>query len=165
MEQNNLTSNYIYSGDQLKVSSGPVATKPSDPNTSQPTENENTETTTNSYYTVRPGDYLWKIANQYGITVAQLKTWNNLTSNYIYSGDRFIVSKTSTTPSSTQPEQPAETKLETPSPNPSTPAPTTAYYTVKSGDYLWKIATQHGITMNQLKSWNQLTSNYIYAGD
>lgn len=146
---NHLTSNYIYSGDQLKVSAGPVTTKPSDPNTSQPTENENTETTTNSYYTVRPGDYLWKIASQYGITVSQLKTWNNLTSNYIYSGDRFIVSKTSTTPS----------------PNPSTPAPTKTYYTVKSGDYLWKIATQHGITVNQLKSWNQLTSNYIYAGD
>ncbi|MGO4928017.1 LysM peptidoglycan-binding domain-containing protein [Fundicoccus sp. Sow4_F4] len=142
-----------------------MATKPSDPNTSQPTENENTETTTNSYYTVRPGDYLWKIVNQYGITVAQLKTWNILTSNYIYSGDRFIVSKTSTTPSSTQPEQPVETKPETPSPNPSTPAPKTTYYTVKSGDYLWKIATQHGITVNQLKSWNQLTSNYIYAGD
>lgn len=165
---NNLTSNYIYSGDQLKVSAGTTTTKPADTNTTKPTDN--TQTTTNSYYTVRPGDYLWKIANQHGITVAQLKTWNNLTSNYIYSGDRFIVSKTTTTP--TQPEKPVESKPETPKepdkpstsqPTPNTPTPT--YYTVKSGDYLWKIATQYGITVNQLKSWNKLTSNYIYSGD
>lgn len=164
---NNLTSNYIYSGDQLKVSAGTATTKPGDTNTTKPTDNTQT---TNSYYTVRPGDYLWKIANQHGITVAQLKTWNNLTSNYIYSGDRFIVSKTTTTP--TQPEKPVESKPETPKepdkpstsqPTPSTPTPT--YYTVKSGDYLWKIATQYGITVNQLKSWNKLTSNYIYSGD
>ncbi|MRI80779.1 LysM peptidoglycan-binding domain-containing protein [Aerococcaceae bacterium DSM 109653] len=164
---NNLTSNYIYSGDQLKVSAGTATTKPGDTHTTKPTDNTQT---TNSYYTVRPGDYLWKIANQHGITVAQLKTWNNLTSNYIYSGDRFIVSKTTTTP--TQPEKPVESKPETPKepdkpstsqPTPSTPTPT--YYTVKSGDYLWKIATQYGITVNQLKSWNKLTSNYIYSGD
>lgn len=164
---NNLTSNYIYSGDQLKVSAGTATTKPGDAHTTKPTDNTQT---TNSYYTVRPGDYLWKIANQHGITVAQLKTWNNLTSNYIYSGDRFIVSKTTTTP--TQPEKPVESKPETPKepdkpstsqPTPSTPTPT--YYTVKSGDYLWKIATQYGITVNQLKSWNKLTSNYIYSGD
>ncbi|MGO4940641.1 LysM peptidoglycan-binding domain-containing protein [Fundicoccus sp. Sow4_D5] len=164
---NNLTSNYIYSGDQLKVSAGTATTKPGDAHTTKPTDNTQTS---NSYYTVRPGDYLWKIANQHGITVAQLKTWNNLTSNYIYSGDRFIVSKTTTTP--TQPEKPVESKPETPKepdkpstsqPTPSTPTPT--YYTVKSGDYLWKIATQYGITVNQLKSWNKLTSNYIYSGD
>lgn len=164
---NNLTSNYIYSGDQLKVSAGTATTKPGDTHTTKPTDNTQTS---NSYYTVRPGDYLWKIANQHGITVAQLKTWNNLTSNYIYSGDRFIVSKTTTTP--TQPEKPVESKPETPKepdkpstsqPTPSTPTPT--YYTVKSGDYLWKIATQYGITVNQLKSWNKLTSNYIYSGD
>jgi len=164
---NTLTSNYIYSGDQLKVSAGTATTKPGDTHTTKPTDKTQTS---NSYYTVRPGDYLWKIANQHGITVAQLKTWNNLTSNYIYSGDRFIVSKTTTTP--TQPEKPVESKPETPKepdkpstsqPTPSTPTPT--YHTVKSGDYLWKIATQYGITVNQLKSWNKLTSNYIYSGD
>ena len=39
------------------------------------------------------------------------------------------------------------------------------YYTVKSGDYLNKIASAHGITLNQLKTWNNLTSNLIHPGD
>ena len=48
-------------------------------------------------YTVKSGDYLYKIANQFGITVDQLKSWNNLSSNYIYSGDQLIVSKSGNT--------------------------------------------------------------------
>lgn len=39
------------------------------------------------------------------------------------------------------------------------------YYTVKSGDYLSKIATAHGITVTQLKSWNNLSSDLIHPGD
>jgi N-acetylmuramoyl-L-alanine amidase len=37
-------------------------------------------------------------------------------------------------------------------------------HTVKSGDTLWKIASQYGITLNQLKTTNKLSSNTIYPG-
>ncbi|WP_404329677.1 cell wall hydrolase [Mesobacillus maritimus] len=37
-------------------------------------------------------------------------------------------------------------------------------HTVKSGDTLWKIASQYGITFNQLKTTNKLSSNTIYPG-
>lgn len=48
------------------------------------------------YYTVVHGDYLYKIAMKYGITVNDLKRWNKLTSNMIYSGDKLIVKPGST---------------------------------------------------------------------
>ncbi len=39
-----------------------------------------------------------------------------------------------------------------------------ATYTVQSGDSLWKIATQHGITYQTLMNANHLSSSTIYVG-
>ena len=37
-------------------------------------------------------------------------------------------------------------------------------YKVKSGDYLGKIASRYGVTVNQIKNWNHLKSNNIQIG-
>ena len=38
----------------------------------------------------------------------------------------------------------------------------TTTYKVKSGDTLWGIANKHNITVNQLKSWNNLKKDNIH---
>lgn len=48
---------------------------------------------TPTYYTVIEGDTLYRISRAYGVTVAQLKKWNNLTDNIISIGQRLIVSR------------------------------------------------------------------------
>ena len=42
-------------------------------------------------YKVQKGDYLYKIAQKFGVTVEQLKEWNKLTSNLIFTGDQLVV--------------------------------------------------------------------------
>lgn len=37
-------------------------------------------------------------------------------------------------------------------------------YKVRSGDYLGRIATQHGVSINDLKRWNSLKGNHIQIG-
>lgn len=45
------------------------------------------------------------------------------------------------------------------------PAPETGHYTVKKGDSYYKIATQHGLTVDALKKANNATSNFLQIGD
>lgn len=44
------------------------------------------------YYTVVKGDTLFRISREYGVSVSDLKLWNNLDSNLISVGQRLIVS-------------------------------------------------------------------------
>ena len=115
-------------------------------------------------YVVKNGDYLGRIASRNRCTVAQIKRWNGLKSNNIRVGQRLVIYRggggpsTSSSSSSTTAAAPSSSSSSTQS---STP---TATYTVKSGDTLSLIATRHGVTVNQLKQWNGLTSNNIRVG-
>ena len=106
-------------------------------------------------YRVKSGDYLGRIASRHRCTVAQIKRWNNLTSNNIRVGQTLVIYRGGSAPSSSSSSSTAK----------STQAPANATtYTVKSGDVLGKIAERHGCTVAQLKSWNNLTSNNIRVG-
>ncbi|EFS01922.1 probable N-acetylmuramidase, partial [Listeria seeligeri FSL S4-171] len=40
----------------------------------------------------------------------------------------------------------------------------TKTHTVKKGDSLWSVSRQYNTTVDNIKSWNKLTSNTIYIG-
>lgn len=95
-----------------------------------------------NYYVVKKGDSLWSIAREYGLSVAELKALNNLSSNTLHIGDTLLVSSANSTDDSTSDE----------------------YYTVKSGDTLWGIARKYNMSVNDLKSLNNLSSNNLSIG-
>ena len=110
-------------------------------------------------YKVKSGDFLGKIASKYGVTINQLKSWNNLRSNsiqigqtlYIYKNGGPAVSQGSGSKSSGSGKSGSK--------------PQTVTYTVKSGDSLSKIASRYrGVTVNDIKAANGLKSDAIRAG-
>ena len=111
------------------------------------------ETTTSGnaqMYYVHQGDTLYRIARNNGISLSTLLEWNNLSvDSPIYPGQGLIVSYSSSSSS--------EESNNTTQSSEST-------YTVKAGDGLWRIAKNHGLTLDELKSMNQLTSNIIQPG-
>lgn len=170
---NHIQNNFIYPGQVLKIQASNTVT-PSTPTVSQnttqtsstPSSNQTTTTTTGSY-TVKAGDSLWKIANQHGLSLSQLKSINHLSSDLIYPGQKLVVKSGATSTSITTSSQSTVTnqvtnQTTTPVSRPS--ANTQASYTVKAGDSLWAIATKHGLSVSQLKSLNQLSSDMIYPG-
>ena len=157
---NNIQNNFIYPGQVLKIQVSNTVT-PSTPSSNQ------TTTTTTGTYTVKAGDSLWKIANQHGLSLSQLKSINHLSSDLIYPGQKLVVKSGATSTSITTSSQSTVTnqvtnQTTTPVSRPS--ANTQASYTVKAGDSLWAIATKHGLSVSQLKSLNQLSSDMIYPG-
>ena len=94
------------------------------------------------YYVVKAGDSLWKIANSYGISVDELKKANNLSTNLLQIGQLLFIPGL---------EESEEEVLEN-------------TYTVKAGDSLWKIANSYGISVADLKSYNNLSTDLLSIG-
>ncbi|EAG5354026.1 1,4-beta-N-acetylmuramoylhydrolase [Listeria monocytogenes] len=167
---NNLKSDFIYPGQKLKVSAGSTTTNTntSKPSTGTSTSNPSTGTSTNAnakVYTVVKGDSLWRIANNNKVTIANLKAWNNLKSDFIYPGQKLKVSAGSTTSNTNTSKPSTNTNTSKPNTNNSTSTSTNAkVYTVAKGDSLWRIANNNKVTIANLKAWNNLKSDFIYPG-
>ena len=155
----------IYPGQVLKLlaNSEAATAEESTESTTEETQEEATtleETTpsTNAkMYYVHSGDSLYRIAHNYGISLTTLLEWNHLSvDSIIHPGQGLIVSDGSS-PSSEEAAPTAEVSEETSSSSATT-------YTVQPGDGLWRIAKNHGLTLDELKSINQLTSNIIQPG-
>ena len=122
------------------------------------TPEETTPSTNAKMYYVHSGDSLYRIAHNHGISLSTLLEWNNLSvDSIIHPGQGLIVSDGSS-PSSEQAEESTSSSEETASES------TETTYTVQPGDGLWRIAKNHGLTLVELKSLNQLTSNIIQPG-
>ena len=115
---------------------------------------EETSTSGNAQmYYVHQGDTLYRIARNNGISLSTLLEWNNLSvDSPIHPGQGLIVSYGS----SSLTEEAEETAASSES--------TETTYTVQPGDGLWRIAKNYGLTLDELKSMNQLTSNIIQPG-
>lgn len=146
---NGLSSTLIYANQTLQIGS-----------TSTDSSSSSTPTTTSSNhtYTVKSGDTLYHIAKNNGTSVQQLKEWNNLSSHLIYVNQVLKISGTGTVSSS--PSAPVQEKTNE---TQASPAPSNSKsYKVQPGDTMWSVAQRHGISISQLKQWNNLSSNTIY---
>ena len=183
--------------------------------------------------TVKKGDTLYSIATKYNLTVNELKSLNNLTSNTIYPGQTLLVSKSKTNSSNSNttvkkeyrtvvnaewlnvrsgagnsynvitvlkkgtevevlanvngwyyisygnikgyvyssylsaPQYKTVTTSEPISssqPSSTTATAQTVYHTVKSGETLWKITTQYNVSVDTIKSLNNMKNDTIYPG-
>lgn len=87
-------------------------------------------------YTVKRGDSLDRIARAYGVSIADIRSWNDLTGSRIYPGQTLTIKSD---------ERPI-------------------FYTVQRGDTLSTIAESYDVSVRRLRSINQLNGSRIYPG-
>lgn len=105
-------------------------------------------------YTVKSGDTLWGISQTCGVSVNDIKAWNNLSSDLLHIGQTLIINNNAAPAASSTTVTPA----------PAAPA-ADAIYIVQAGDTLWTIAARYGVTVEQLMQANQLSSEALYIGN
>lgn len=101
-------------------------------------------------YKVKSGDYLGKIAEKYGVSVSQIKRWNNLRNNNLRIGQRLSIYPRKFVDNDTRSEiTEGDTKI----------------YTVKNGDSLWSISQKFpGVTVQNIKKWNDISGDKLKPG-
>lgn len=92
-------------------------------------------------YTVKKGDTLWGISNQYGVNVSDLASLNNVSASTLKVGDVLTIP-------SREGNNPDNMFM----------------YTVKKGDSLWNISKVYSTSVEEIKRINNLTSNTLYIG-
>ncbi|MBU4277733.1 MAG: LysM peptidoglycan-binding domain-containing protein [Proteobacteria bacterium] len=103
------------------------------------------------HHTVKSGDTLWHIARSYNLNWRDILRWNGRHTSRLQPGQDLVLYV---------PSAKAEGKVDT--------KPTQSgdlIHVVKRGDNLWTIGRRYGVTPNQLKRWNNLSSSSIAPGD
>ncbi|MCH8556883.1 MAG: LysM peptidoglycan-binding domain-containing protein [Balneolia bacterium] len=134
-----------------------------------PELSEQLQTTDRKTHEVAVRETLFSISRQYGVSVQDLRDWNNLTSDALSPGTVLYV-EPEQTPSRPEREQPGERpRPQQPSPEPQPEREQQRpseqrMHTVAQGETMFSIARQYNITVQDLAEWNELESSALRIG-
>jgi LysM repeat protein len=148
---NSLTTTAIMAGQKLTIPASSAASNP-DPSTR--------DTTTAVNYVVKSGDYLSKIARDYGVSITGIMTASKITSTVIFAGQMLVIPATRTSAGA----PPAVAATAVPGAQPTASAANPGTYTVMPGEYLVMLAKRFGTTYGELVRLNKLTRTGLVPG-
>lgn len=102
------------------------------------------------YHTVHRGETLGTIANRYRIGVSQLKFLNKLRSDRIRINQRLLVSQSRQINLASQKQLVKKSQTAN-----------FILHQIRSGDTLWSLSKRYGVTINDIKNWNQMRGNNL----
>ena len=163
---NSLRGTDIRAGDTLRVAAAPA--QASQPSASRPGTGSSSAAPSRRAasgspdsearrYRVRRGDNLAAIAQQFGVSIEELKAWNGLKSNRITAGE-YLTIRASNAAGAIRASNSAGSM-------PASDSASAGQYRIQRGDTLDGIAKRFGVTIDQLKSWNSLRGTRIQVGD
>ncbi len=143
---NNISGNRIMSGRNLRIY--PDGTS----NTLAVNKTKNTVTKNNLYkYKVKRGDNISEIAEKFGVSIQQIKKWNNISGNNIIAGKTLKIYNSTTSSSYGDNTTKNSSNLN--------------YYKIKPGDAIGSIAEKYGVSVSDIRRWNNISGNKIMAGN
>jgi len=115
---------------------------------------------------VRPGDTLYSLSRQHGVSVNDLKAANGLASNDLKPGQQLALPSGTRAHTATETARPPREAYETVAVRPVQSAPAadapsdwTRSYTVRQGDSLYQIARESGVKLEDLERYNGISDS------
>jgi peptidoglycan lytic transglycosylase D len=141
---NNLSSNRIYAGKVLKIYTDRATSR------SIAREDHTTSNVSSFKYKIRRGDTISDLADRFKVSIAAIRRWNSLNSDQLVAGNSLKIYTHDVTNSfgDNTPKTSANVN----------------YYKVKNGDAISQIANLYNVSVANIRRWNDLRSNRIYAG-
>ncbi|MDO7887467.1 LysM peptidoglycan-binding domain-containing protein [Hymenobacter cheonanensis] len=108
-------------------------------------------------YTVRPGDDLTHLARARGVSVAQVRAWNQLPGETVLAGQRlrFSAPAAADAVAATRPVRAVTSER---------PEPHFSTHTVQAGDTLYNISRRFKVSVQELRRLNHLTTDDVKLG-
>lgn len=160
-EWNKLTDNALTVGQELIVGFGtPITEENVDAEeivNELPVDEPVNELAYPEFHIVQAKESLYGIAKKYGVSIEQIREWNNLESDALSVGQKLRVYNDKAT---TVDKVPLEKEILA---NDKENAP--VYHTVVAGDTYYSISKKYGVTVEDLKKWNPLDMNGLEIGD
>ena len=107
-------------------------------------------------HVVKQGETLYSISRLYAVTVNDITTWNQLGDAPIKIGQELIIAEPLTIPAETAAQPTAAEEPATPASN--------DIHTVVAGESLFQLSRKYGVTVNELREWNNLPGNALSIG-
>jgi LysM repeat protein len=111
-------------------------------------------------HVVAAKETMFSISKAYGVSVDDIRQWNNLTDNTLTIGQEIVIKKRNTAATNNTTTPPVNNRQTTTS----AATNTSGTHTVEAKETLYSIANKYDITVPQLKEWNNLQSNELDIG-
>jgi len=128
---------------KLNMTTGEYKFTGAKPNYNTSNTNAGIQNSSGNVHTVSKGETLYSISKQYAISMAQIKSVNNLTTNMLKVGQELNIGYSNT---NIIQENSSDTHI------------------VAKGETLYRIAKNASISVSQLKALNNLSTNIITVG-
>jgi membrane-bound lytic murein transglycosylase D len=109
---------------------------------------------------VKKGETLEKIAGDYNVAIADLKSWNKIRRSRIFAGQAlevYVEPSTGISPEPAQPQKQEPIKA-------AVVKQKTIRHRVKRGETLEKIAGMYNVSIADIKKWNRLSTSRVLSG-
>ncbi len=112
--------------------------------------------TKSAKHVVAKGETLWSISKVYNVSIDELRTWNKLQTSDLKLGQELIIAEPLTGVELAEPTDETEEVQVT--------LPADGMHTVVTGETLWSISKRYNTTINDLKTWNNLSEGVLSIG-
>jgi membrane-bound lytic murein transglycosylase D len=114
-------------------------------------------------HTIQAGETIFRVSKLYGVSVDDIKAWNNLSINTVEIGQELVILGGNTKPAITIAQTPPPTKTYT-APVTQSSSNNTQYHTLQAGETVFRVSKLYNVSVDDIVKWNNIKGFAVSVG-